>query len=144
MVGMLAITAAGWLLAFSLCAVATRHTPRWAGDAAPWAGLGRERPALVNLVVTQGRLSGAAYPATVLDLAAKGQLVITQRMAGQLWCDMSAAAPAAVRGVAAVSGAAACALPPDVLPRLATTIVGRLTGPADRQPGGTPSPGAWS
>jgi hypothetical protein len=31
-----------------------------------------------------------------------------------------------------------------VLPRLATIIVGRLTGPADRQPGGTPSPGIWS
>jgi len=54
-------------------------------------------------------------------------------------------------GKVTVSGAAACALPPDVLRRLATTIVERLTGPddwpsypADRQPGGTPSPGAWS
>jgi hypothetical protein len=75
-------------------------------------------------------------------------------------------------GKVTVSGAAACALPPDVLPRLATIIVGRLTGPddrltgpyngltgpdngltgpdarppgpADRQPGGTPSPGMWS
>ena len=52
-------------------------------------------------------------------------------------------------GKVTVSGAAARALPPDVLPRLATTIVGRLTGPADRpsypadrQSGGTPSPGA--
>jgi hypothetical protein len=68
-------------------------------------------------------------------------------------------------GKVTVSGAAACALPPDVLPRLATIIVGRLTGPDDRltgpddrltgpdarplgpdhrQPGGTPSPGIWS
>ena len=61
-------------------------------------------------------------------------------------------------GKITVSGAASCALPPDVLPRLATIIVGRLTGPddrltgpddrppgpADRQPGGTPSPGIWS
>jgi hypothetical protein len=60
-------------------------------------------------------------------------------------------------GKITVSGAASCALP-DVLPRLATIIVGRLTGPADRmtgpadrmtgpadrQPGGTPSPGIWS
>jgi hypothetical protein len=38
-------------------------------------------------------------------------------------------------GKVTVSGAAACALPPDVLPRLATTIVGRLTGPDDRPPG---------
>ena len=95
MVGMLAIAAAaGWLLAFSLCTVVTRLTPRWAGDAAPWPGLGGARPALINLVVTRGRPSAAAYPATILDLAAKGNLVITQRMAGQLWCDVSAAAPA--------------------------------------------------
>jgi hypothetical protein len=95
MVGMLAIVAAaGWLLAFSLCAVVTRLAPRWAGGPAPWPGLGGERPALVNLVATGGRLSGAAYPATVLDLAAKGHLMITQRMAGQLWCDVSAVAPA--------------------------------------------------
>ena len=75
MVGMLAIAAAaGWLLVFSLCAVVTRLLPRWAGAAAPWPGLGGERPALVNLTVTRGRLSGAAYPATILDLAAKGHL----------------------------------------------------------------------
>lgn len=94
MVGMLAIAAAaGWLLVFSLCAVVTRLPPQWAGSAAPWPGPGGERPALVNLVVTRGRLSGAAYPATVLDLAAKGHLMITQRMPGQLWCDMPAVAP---------------------------------------------------
>jgi hypothetical protein len=95
MVGMLAIAAvAGWLLAFSLCAVVTRLPPRWAGAAAPWPGLGGERPALVNLVVARGRLNGAAYPATILDLAAKGHLMITQRMPGQLWCDVPAVAPA--------------------------------------------------
>jgi hypothetical protein len=95
MVGMLAIAAAaGWLLAFSLCAVVTRLPPRWAGSAAPWPGPGGERPALVNLVVTRGQLGGAAYPATVLDLAAKGHLMIKQRMPGQLWCDVPAVAPA--------------------------------------------------
>jgi len=56
-------------------------------------------------------------------------------------------------GKVTVSGAAACALPPDVLPRLAATIVGRLTGlddprPAldDRQPGlddRQPGPANW-
>ena len=95
MVGTLAIAAAiGWLLAFFLCAVVTRLPPRWAGAAAPWPGPAGERPALVNLAVTRGRLNGAAYPATILDLAARDHLVITQRMAGQLWCDMPAAAPA--------------------------------------------------
>jgi len=95
MVGMLAIAAAvGWLLAFSLCAVATRIPRRWAGATAPWPGPAGERPALVNLVATRGRLSGAAYPATVLDLAAKGHLMITRRAPGQLWCDVPAAAPA--------------------------------------------------
>jgi hypothetical protein len=94
MVGMLAIAAAaGWLLAFSLCAVVTGLPPRRAEAAAPWPGLGGERPALVNLVVTRGRLNGAAYPATILDLAAKSHLVITQRRPGQLWCDVPAAAP---------------------------------------------------
>jgi hypothetical protein len=95
MVGMLATAAAvGWLLAFSLCAVATRIPPRWAMATAPWPGPAGERPALVNLVATQGRLNGAAYPATILDLAAKGHLMITQRTPGQLWCDVPAAAPA--------------------------------------------------
>ena len=95
MVGMLAIAAAaGWLLVFSLCAVVTRLLPRWAGAAAPWPGQAGERAALVNLTVTRGRLSGAAYPATILDLAAKGHLLITQRMPGQLWCDLPAAASA--------------------------------------------------
>ena len=92
---MLAIAAAaGWLLAFSLCAAATRLPPRPAGSATPWPGLDGERPALVNLVTTRCRLNGAAYPATILDLAAKGHLMITQRMPGQLWCDVPAAAPA--------------------------------------------------
>jgi hypothetical protein len=95
MVGMLAIAAAaGWLLAFSLCAMVTRLPPRWAGAAAPGPGQVGERPALANLTVTRGRLNGAAYPATILDLAAKGHLMITERMRGQLWCDLPAAAPA--------------------------------------------------
>jgi hypothetical protein len=44
-------------------------------------------------------------------------------------------------GKITVSGAASCALPPDVLPRLATTVAGRLAASvAGHQPGGTPSP----
>lgn len=95
MVGILAIAAvAGWLLAFSLCAVVTRLPPGRAGAAALWPGPVDERAALVNLTVTRGRPNGAAYPATLLDLAAKGHLVITQRLPGQLWCGLPAAAPA--------------------------------------------------
>jgi hypothetical protein len=46
-------------------------------------------------------------------------------------------------GKVTVSGAAPRALPPDVLPRLAITIAGRLAASvADRPPGGTPSPEA--
>src|SRR5215469_10203510 len=95
MVGMLAIAAAAaWLLAFFLCALVTRIPPAAAGATAPWPGLAGEKPALVNLAVTRGQPTGAAYPATILDLAAGGHLAITQRMAGQLWCDVPAAAPA--------------------------------------------------
>jgi len=43
-------------------------------------------------------------------------------------------------GKITVSGAASCALPPDVLPRLATTVAGRLASGAGQQPGCTPSP----
>jgi hypothetical protein len=43
-------------------------------------------------------------------------------------------------GKVTVSGAAACALPPDVLPRLATIVVGRLAGPDD---GLTARPCRW-
>jgi Predicted membrane protein (DUF2207) len=94
MVGMLAIVAAAaWLLVFFVCALVTRIPPLATGAAAPWPGLAGERPALVNLVVTRCQPTGAAYSATILDLAARGHLAITQRMAGQLWCDVPAAAP---------------------------------------------------
>ena len=44
-------------------------------------------------------------------------------------------------GKITVSGVASCALPPDVLPRLATTVAGRLAASmAGHQPGGAPSP----
>jgi len=44
-------------------------------------------------------------------------------------------------GKITVSGAASCVLPPDVLPRLATTVAGRLAASvAGHQPGGTLSP----
>src|SRR5215831_8565148 len=94
MMGMLAIVAAaGWLLLFAVAATVTALPPVRAGAAAPWPQLTGERPALVNLAMTRGRLDGAAYAATILDLAAKGHLLIAQRMPGRLWCDVPAAAP---------------------------------------------------
>ena len=87
MVGTLAIVAAvAWLFAFLLCAAVTRIPPLRTGAAAAWPGLAGERPALVNLVATRCQPNGAAYSATILDLAARGHLVITQQLAGQLWC----------------------------------------------------------
>ena len=94
MVGMLAITAAaGWLLRFLLVC---------RGDQAP-AAVGLRRGSLAGDRWREARAGepggdpgphAAAYPATILDLAAKGHLMITQRMPGQLWCDVPAAAPA--------------------------------------------------
>ena len=95
MVGVLAIAAAaGWLLVFFLAAVVTGLPPREADAGPAWPGVAGERPALVNLAVTRCRLNGAAYPATILDLASRGYLVITQRGPGELWCDAAAPAPA--------------------------------------------------
>jgi hypothetical protein len=90
----LAIAAAGvWLLVFGWCALVTSHPrPRAAADPGP--GLAPEKPALVNLSVTRCQLNGAAYPATILDLAAGGYLAMAEREPGQLWCDVPVSAPA--------------------------------------------------
>ena len=94
-VDVLAIAAAGlWLLAFGWCAVVTSRLRPRAGAGVPGPGLAPGKPALVNLSVTRCRLNGAAYPATILDLAAGGYLTITEREPGQLWCDVPAPAPA--------------------------------------------------
>ena len=47
----------------------------------------------MNLSVTRCRLNGAAYPATILDLAAGGYLTISERAPGQLWCGVPASSP---------------------------------------------------
>jgi hypothetical protein len=44
----------------------------------------------VNLSVTRCKLNGAAYPATILDLAASGYLTISERAPGRLWCGVPA------------------------------------------------------
>jgi len=47
-----------------------------------------ERPALVNVVATRCRPDGAAYSATILDLAARGHLVLTEPQPGHLACEL--------------------------------------------------------
>jgi len=90
-----AIAAAGlWLLVFGWCAVVSTRPSMRAATADPGLELALEKPALVNLAVTRCRLNGAAYPATILDLAASGYLVITERQPGRLWCGVPASAPA--------------------------------------------------
>ena len=64
-----------------------------AGTVDPGPGLASAKPALVNLSVTRCRLNGAAYPATILDLAADGYLTISERVPGRLWCDVPASSP---------------------------------------------------
>lgn len=52
-----------------------------------------ERPALVNVAATRCRPDGAAYAATILDLAARGHLVLTEPQPGHLACERPPAAP---------------------------------------------------
>jgi hypothetical protein len=93
-VDVLAIAAAAaWLLVFGWCSVLTSRPALRAGTADPGPRLSPERPALVNLSVTRCRLNGAAYPATILDLAAGGYLAISEPVPGRLWCDVPASCP---------------------------------------------------
>ena len=91
-VDVLAIAAAAaWLLVFGWCSVVTSASPA-GGHRGSRAGAGAGE-ALVNLSVTRCRLNGAAYPATILDLAADGYLTISERVPGRLWCHVPATSP---------------------------------------------------
>jgi hypothetical protein len=93
-VDVLAIAAAAaWLVVFGWCSVLTSRPVLRAGTADPGPSLSPVRPALVNLSVTRCRLNGAAYPATILDLAAGGYLTISERAPRQLWCGVPASSP---------------------------------------------------
>jgi hypothetical protein len=93
-VDVLAIAAAAaWLLAFGWCSAVTSRPALRARIVDPGPGLASVKPALVNLTVTQCRLNGAAYPATILDLAAAGYLTISELVPGRLWCDVPASSP---------------------------------------------------
>lgn len=86
--------AAAWLACFAACAAFCR-TGRARMTA---AGAGRRRderlayqpPALLSLAASRGKLTAAAYFATVLDLAARGHLELAGH-AGNQWCRLPAA-----------------------------------------------------
>ena len=93
--------AAAWLAFLLLAAVAAQ--PWWPAASRPWLagtasypvalGAGRpERPAVVSLLT--GRLARTGYPATLLDLAARGWLSLTEPEPGQLTCTVPARPPA--------------------------------------------------
>lgn len=50
-------------------------------------------PALVNLAVTYGQLDARGYAATILDLAARGYLTLTESEPGRLRCALPQAPP---------------------------------------------------
>jgi hypothetical protein len=87
--------ALAWLASYVGCVALTGIGPR-GGRPVP-GQLPDAPPALVNLVVTGARLDGAAYPATILDLAAQGQLVITETGPGALCCALPHTSPAGAR-----------------------------------------------
>jgi hypothetical protein len=70
MLAVLAVAAAvGWLLVFTAL-MAWPWTGRTEADGGSLPSPGTEPPAVVSLLV--GRLDGLGYPATLLDLAARG------------------------------------------------------------------------
>jgi hypothetical protein len=83
------VAAAVWLIAFAACAALGRPRSRVSGtgpDPRPVAYLAGQPPALVSFVTAGARLSGTAYPATIVDLAARGYLRICKTDQGELWC----------------------------------------------------------
>ncbi len=81
-----------WLVIFTAVTLQTRIPPRGRAGAGP--DLAGAPAALVNLVVTEGRLDGAAYAATILDVASRGGLVITEPAPGSLECGLPRGGPA--------------------------------------------------
>jgi hypothetical protein len=87
MLGFLAVAAAGWLgLLIVLLAVPWTGPPEKASAPGGRAGLAGdpEPPAVVSLLA--GRLKKDGYPATLLDLAARGWLRVEHQPGGPLMC----------------------------------------------------------
>jgi hypothetical protein len=114
-----------WLLIFTAVALQTRIPPRGRAGAGP--DLAGRPSALVNLVTTQGRLDGAAYAATVLDLGSRGELVITEPAPGRLECEPP-------RGGRGSSGLTHSDVAPSGLADFEDLVLGRARRQADRGP----------
>lgn len=94
--------AAAWLATFASCAAFSRPTFRSITarpGQRPAGQIANQPPALVNLVVSGGRLTGAAYSDTIRDLAARGHLEVIEREQGDLWCQLPAS-PVSPAGLA--------------------------------------------
>jgi len=98
------IATGSWLVLIALVTVATqRRRPR---PAAPALALRDEPPAVVSLLA--GQLKRTGYPATLLDLAARGWFALSATGPGQVTCRIQPRPPA--------TRLAAAALPATALP----------------------------
>jgi hypothetical protein len=86
-----AISCGGWLVLLALTALCTRS---WRPRAAPVCyPLRTEPPAIVSLLA--GRLRRTGYPATLMDLAARGWFSLHEVGPGQMMCQVRTVAAAA-------------------------------------------------
>lgn len=132
-----------WLAVFTIVTLLTRIPLR--GRAGAGMGLAGTPPALVNLVVTGGKLDGAAYASTILDLGSHGELVITEPAPGRLACGLPP------RGLGD-SGLAPGGLMPSGLTDFEDLVIGAARRQAARGPlpfevlaegAATDAPGLW-
>ncbi len=94
--------AAAWLATFAACVAFSRPNSRsitTRRGQRPAQQLANQPPALVNLVVSDGKLTAAAYSDTIRDLVARGHLEVIEREQGDLWCQLPAS-PASPAGLA--------------------------------------------
>ena len=84
------VATGSWLVLIALVTVATRlRRPR---PAAPALALRDEPPAVVSLLA--GQLKRTGYPATLLDLAARGWFALSSTGPGQVTCRIQSGPPA--------------------------------------------------
>jgi hypothetical protein len=79
-----AVTIAGWLVLWAMLAERTSRRLAAAASDGPPAGAGPEPPAVVSLLA--GRLESFGYPATLLDLAARGFFRLEGQPGGPVMC----------------------------------------------------------
>lgn len=79
-----AATVAGWLALWAVLAARTSAAPAARAGVRPAQPPGTESPAVVSLLA--GRLRAFGYPATLLDLAARGWFRLEARAGGPVMC----------------------------------------------------------